>query len=350
MSMDENKHDESDYAEDGHKNLNLYGSNDSNVSLEHRIVTSTPRIESFNLSKKLDLKNGQFISGSPLTNRFYEHNETKPKQAGPKRNKNEMLILNAISAYEKYTQKRKSGDDMKLKSSTGVLGDESHSEMHLSSSTSSSTNLDKLINNLNLNNHIDYDDDKKSNTSSIISRNQINSNDTFVTTTTNSHLNYSNNSNLDLSNCDKSSDLFKANDDQNMASSSSFSFNKSDLSGQSSDIKQLESDINNIYFNKVNLSSKNSKSQNELTVVSAKKAKKSKKNKTSSSNANANNNDESMSANYTSIEKLAILKPQSKDYILCFDTSSIDQNSTNDLNECFNFNLTQAEYVTASGI
>ena len=32
--------------------------------------------------------------------------------------------------------------------------------------------------------------------------------------------------------------------------------------------------------------------------------------------------------NYTSIEKLDILKPQSKDYILCFDTSSIDQNSS----------------------
>ncbi len=32
--------------------------------------------------------------------------------------------------------------------------------------------------------------------------------------------------------------------------------------------------------------------------------------------------------NYTSIEKLDILKPQSKDYILCFDTSSIEQNSS----------------------
>jgi hypothetical protein len=32
---------------------------------------------------------------------------------------------------------------------------------------------------------------------------------------------------------------------------------------------------------------------------------------------------ESINTNYTSIEKLEILKPQSKDYILCFDTSSI---------------------------
>ena len=32
--------------------------------------------------------------------------------------------------------------------------------------------------------------------------------------------------------------------------------------------------------------------------------------------------------NYTSIEKLAILKPQSKDYILCFDTSSLDHTSS----------------------
>ena len=37
--------------------------------------------------------------------------------------------------------------------------------------------------------------------------------------------------------------------------------------------------------------------------------------------------DESIT-NFTSIEKLSILKPQSKDYILCFDTSSIDQNSS----------------------
>jgi hypothetical protein len=40
--------------------------------------------------------------------------------------------------------------------------------------------------------------------------------------------------------------------------------------------------------------------------------------------------DESINTNYPSIEKLAIIKPQSKDYILCFDTSSIEQNSTND--------------------
>lgn len=43
-------------------------------------------------------------------------------------------------------------------------------------------------------------------------------------------------------------------------------------------------------------------------------------------------------SNYTSIEKLAILKPQSKDYILCFDTSSIDQTSSVTSNE----NLDQA--------
>lgn len=43
-------------------------------------------------------------------------------------------------------------------------------------------------------------------------------------------------------------------------------------------------------------------------------------------------------SNYTSIEKLAILKPQSKDYILCFDTSSIDQTSSVTSNE----NLAQA--------
>jgi hypothetical protein len=99
----------------------------------------------------------------------------------------------------------------------------------------------------------------------------------------------------------------------------------------------------------VNLNNVNSKSQNELTVLSAKKAKKNKKNKSAKASSNAYN-DESMNTNYTSIEKLAILKPQSKDYILCFDTSSIDQNSTNDLNDCFNFNLTQPEYVSASEI
>jgi hypothetical protein len=51
------------------------------------------------------------------------------------------------------------------------------------------------------------------------------------------------------------------------------------------------------------------------------------------------NINESMTTCYTSIEKLAIIKPQSKDYILCFDTSSIDQNSTNtscDLNNLAN--------------
>lgn len=43
--------------------------------------------------------------------------------------------------------------------------------------------------------------------------------------------------------------------------------------------------------------------------------------------------------NYTSIEKLEIIKPQSKDYILCFDTSSlIDQNSSIETsNEALNF-------------
>ena len=46
--------------------------------------------------------------------------------------------------------------------------------------------------------------------------------------------------------------------------------------------------------------------------------------------AKISNQDESINTNYPSIEKLAIIKPQSKDYILCFDTSSIDQNSTND--------------------
>lgn len=46
-------------------------------------------------------------------------------------------------------------------------------------------------------------------------------------------------------------------------------------------------------------------------------------------------NNESLIANYESIEKLAILKPQSKDYILCFDTSSID-NSNNNNNSAAN--------------
>jgi len=40
------------------------------------------------------------------------------------------------------------------------------------------------------------------------------------------------------------------------------------------------------------------------------------------------NNNNNTDLNYTSIEKLDILKPQSKDYILCFDTSSIEQNSS----------------------
>ncbi len=52
------------------------------------------------------------------------------------------------------------------------------------------------------------------------------------------------------------------------------------------------------------------------------------------------NNDESIMTNYTSIEKLAVLKPQSKDYILCFDTSSIDQNSSCTSNDAaFNYNI-----------
>jgi hypothetical protein len=47
--------------------------------------------------------------------------------------------------------------------------------------------------------------------------------------------------------------------------------------------------------------------------------------------------------NYTSIEKLAVLKPQSNDYILYFDTSSIDQNSScasNDID--FDYNISNA--------
>ena len=45
-------------------------------------------------------------------------------------------------------------------------------------------------------------------------------------------------------------------------------------------------------------------------------------------NFNLLNTNESITTNYTSIEKLPILKPQSKDYILCFDTSSIDQSAS----------------------
>ena len=48
--------------------------------------------------------------------------------------------------------------------------------------------------------------------------------------------------------------------------------------------------------------------------------------------------------NYTSIEKLAVLKPQSKDYILCFDTSSIDQNSSCTSNDvAFNYNISNTQ-------
>lgn len=49
-------------------------------------------------------------------------------------------------------------------------------------------------------------------------------------------------------------------------------------------------------------------------------------------------NNESLIANYESIEKLAILKPQSKDYILCFDTSSIDNSNHNNNNNNSNGN------------
>ncbi len=54
-------------------------------------------------------------------------------------------------------------------------------------------------------------------------------------------------------------------------------------------------------------------------------------------------NEESIMTNYTSIEKLAVLKPQSNDYILYFDTSSIDQNSScasNDID--FDYNISNA--------
>lgn len=46
------------------------------------------------------------------------------------------------------------------------------------------------------------------------------------------------------------------------------------------------------------------------------------------SNENNTTNQHNESLNYKSIEKLPILKPQSKDYILCFDTSSIDNSSS----------------------
>ena len=45
---------------------------------------------------------------------------------------------------------------------------------------------------------------------------------------------------------------------------------------------------------------------------------------------------ESLTTNYKSIEKLEVLKPQSKDYILCFDTSSIDNSSSIESNDVMN--------------
>jgi len=59
-----------------------------------------------------------------------------------------------------------------------------------------------------------------------------------------------------------------------------------------------------------------------------------------------------MTTCYTSIEKLAIIKPQSKDYILCFDTSSIDQNSTStscDLNNLANL-LSASEILNSNSV
>lgn len=60
-----------------------------------------------------------------------------------------------------------------------------------------------------------------------------------------------------------------------------------------------------------------------------------------SSNLNTNRftesfHNESLTTNYKSIEKLEVLKPQSKDYILCFDTSSIDNSSSIESNDVMN--------------
>lgn len=56
-------------------------------------------------------------------------------------------------------------------------------------------------------------------------------------------------------------------------------------------------------------------------------------------------NNESLIANYESIEKLALLKPQSKDYILCFDTSSIDNSNNNNNNNGVNGSATSVNIL-----
>ena len=158
----------------------------------------------------------------------------------------------------------------------------------------------------------------------------------FLEAHANTNFSYSNDSNLNTS------EIFKVDNNspffQNIEkSSSSFSCSYNNSSSNNESIEKAECKKNFYNTSLTHMCCKKNplgsyKKQldtcNCLTITSA-----------SITNTNKNN-DESIMTNYTSIEKLAVLKPQSKDYILCFDTSSIDQNSSCTSNDAaFNFNI-----------
>jgi hypothetical protein len=131
---------------------------------------------------------------------------------------------------------------------------------------------------------------------------------------------------------DKVCDLFK-NNSENLTESASTSFSFSNLPDNTSNIYKTDDLTNLIGANSYAIDIGNSQTISNGMLQCL-------------------NINESMTTCYTSIEKLAIIKPQSKDYILCFDTSSIDQTSSNtscDLNNLANL-LSASEILNSNSV
>jgi hypothetical protein len=173
--------------------------------------------------------------------------------------------------------------------------------------------------------------------------NEIIENATVKNNANNKSVNSSNGSSNQLNydtSIDKSSNLFAASnmtsENDNGDTSSSFSLNNSNLNAANSSASN-----GNIPGERY----EGNGGQSGSCIVG--------ENKLDNDNLKSNRNDESTNTNYTSIEKLEIIKPQSKDYILCFDTSSLDHSSnqsiaSGDYNQASNFKGTDKLLGVAS--
>ncbi|CAF0714809.1 unnamed protein product [Brachionus calyciflorus] len=115
-----------------------------------------------------------------------------------------------------------------------------------------------------------------------------------------------------------SNENFRSNDATTTSNSSIYSFTSSSINIQN--VKDLASNFESSCYFTFN------KTKSDLKI-----------------DLYSNQNNITSTTNFTSLEKLELIKPQSKDYILCFDTSSIIDNnssssSSNDLNDLNNNN------------